>query len=734
MMKKTFTLWAACALPMIAPLSAHEPGVEIVKIQEDRERLIDLVLSLEADFGKTLDDYTKIQKEYATLLNRPTVPDQSGKVKELQKQLAAAVAKLKAPQKDQNDVHAQELLQQDLVNLRNELHRERQELLVAKARLLRVKQLEDKNKSLEKTLKKETANRAETMGQLQAVRGERDALLVKIKGLMTRVEKAEKGHQEANVRIAGLEKETNILKQKLQSQEVELRKLRVEQAHNKGAMAAAADLRKEQDRLGTLLATREKELKDLREDLAVEMKRSLDVPVLIKARDDLQKKLTASNANADGLKKKNKVLNEKQVSLQKEIEAVQKSITSMQADLVENKKAMGAVTKLNQENQTLVAEQERLQKNISMAMAELVKSRSILQTTEAKLAESVKLAKSADLLKKQNNDLLAQVELHKTQVASSKADMGEMKKQIAKNATAMKAAAEFGQKMEVLTAERELLNSKLEETKAAHLDVEGKLQAAQASLLKKDKMAESAKKAIAESDKLRTSLTSSEAALKKAQEQAAQAVRLKKDYDALTASAASLEKQKSELSDEVGKRDAELKKLRAEMAKKPDMSEDLGKLQKEKDKLAAELAKREEDLEKTRGDLGRLQLSASVAKKQLATMMRETAQIDPVRYAKGEADVTAQQARVLTQVQKVLQLFPDASFEVVGHTCDLGSAEGNLRLSQQRAQALHDFLLEKGVKDDRLKFRGVGQAEPMVPNTSETNRRQNRRVVVEILD
>ncbi|MFT6178061.1 MAG: outer membrane protein OmpA-like peptidoglycan-associated protein [Paracoccaceae bacterium] len=734
MMKKILTLWAACTLPMVAPLGAREPGVEITKIQEDRERLIDLVLNLESDFGKTLEDYTKLQKEYATLLNRPTVPDQSGKVKELQKQLAAAVARLKAPQKDQGDVHAQELLEQDLVNLRNELHLERQELLVAKARLLRVKQLEGKNKSLQETLKKDSANRAETMGQLQAVRGERDALLVKIKGLMTRVEEAEKGHKEAKAHIAGLEKETNLLKQRVQSQEVELRKLRVDQAHSKGAMAAAVDLRKEQDRLGILLATREKELKDLREDLAVEMKRSLDVPVLIKARDDLQKKLSASSADADGLKKKNKTLTEKQASLQKEIEVVQKSITLMQADLVKNKKAMTAVTKLNQENQALISEQEKLQRTIAMAKAELVKSRSALQMTEAKLAESVKLAECAGLLNRQNAGLLAQVELHRTQVATAKADMDVMKKRIAQNSTAMKDAVELGQKVEVLTAERGLLNSKLEETKAAHLDVEAKLKTAQASLMKKGEMAETAKKAIAESDELRKTLTTSQAALKKAQEQATQAARLKKDYDALTVSAASLEKQKSELSDEVSKRDAELKMLRAEMAQKPDMTEDLAKLQKEKDKLAAELAKREEDLKTTRGELGRLQLDASVAQKQLATMMRETAQIDPVRYAKGEADVTAQQARVLTQVQKVLQLFPDARFEVVGHTCDLGSAGGNLRLSQQRAQALHDFLLEKGVKEERLKFRGVGQADPMVPNTSEANRRQNRRVVVEILD
>jgi len=70
----------------------------------------------------------------------------------------------------------------------------------------------------------------------------------------------------------------------------------------------------------------------------------------------------------------------------------------------------------------------------------------------------------------------------------------------------------------------------------------------------------------------------------------------------------------------------------------------------------------------------------------------------------------------------------------VGHTCDLGSEATNLSLSQQRAKALLDFLVEKGIKEDVLTSRGVGLAEPMVPNTSEANRRQNRRVVVEILD
>ncbi|MBT7215388.1 MAG: OmpA family protein, partial [Verrucomicrobia bacterium] len=113
---------------------------------------------------------------------------------------------------------------------------------------------------------------------------------------------------------------------------------------------------------------------------------------------------------------------------------------------------------------------------------------------------------------------------------------------------------------------------------------------------------------------------------------------------------------------------------------------------------------------------------------------RTTASINPIRYAKGDANITNQQTRVLNEVQQVLKIFPNARFEIVGHTCDLGIADQNIDLSRRRAQSLHDFLLSKGIKKDRLKHRGMGQSEPAVPNTNEANRRQNRRVEVEILD
>ena len=119
---------------------------------------------------------------------------------------------------------------------------------------------------------------------------------------------------------------------------------------------------------------------------------------------------------------------------------------------------------------------------------------------------------------------------------------------------------------------------------------------------------------------------------------------------------------------------------------------------------------------------------------QLVLLKRNTVQISPVRYDKGDADVNDQQVHVLNQIQGVLKLFSSARFEIVGHTCDLGSKEGNLRLSHERAKALHDFLIQKGVPADILKSHGVADLEPAAPNTNEENRSKNRRVEINILD
>ncbi len=73
--------------------------------------------------------------------------------------------------------------------------------------------------------------------------------------------------------------------------------------------------------------------------------------------------------------------------------------------------------------------------------------------------------------------------------------------------------------------------------------------------------------------------------------------------------------------------------------------------------------------------------------------------------------------------------------EVAGHTCDLGPAAYNQGLSERRANAVRDFLVNEGdVDPDRLVVRGYGEDRPKVPNTSNANRQENRRVELVVLE
>lgn len=89
----------------------------------------------------------------------------------------------------------------------------------------------------------------------------------------------------------------------------------------------------------------------------------------------------------------------------------------------------------------------------------------------------------------------------------------------------------------------------------------------------------------------------------------------------------------------------------------------------------------------------------------------------------------------LNEAVAMLNLHPEITrIEVAGHTCDLGSASYNQGLSERRAQAVRDYLVDNGVDADRLVVRGYGEDNPKVPNTSDANRQQNRRVELVVLE
>lgn len=65
--------------------------------------------------------------------------------------------------------------------------------------------------------------------------------------------------------------------------------------------------------------------------------------------------------------------------------------------------------------------------------------------------------------------------------------------------------------------------------------------------------------------------------------------------------------------------------------------------------------------------------------------------------------------------------------EIGGHTDDQGSDEYNDRLSQNRAKAVYDYLIEKGIASDRLSYKGYGKRKPIADNNTEEGRATNRR-------
>ncbi len=89
----------------------------------------------------------------------------------------------------------------------------------------------------------------------------------------------------------------------------------------------------------------------------------------------------------------------------------------------------------------------------------------------------------------------------------------------------------------------------------------------------------------------------------------------------------------------------------------------------------------------------------------------------------------------LDRIGQILRQYPERDILITGHTALAGTAEGRLQLSEQRAAAVGQYLLETGVRDpSRLLYRGVGAREPIADNATEEGMRRNRRVEITILE
>lgn len=104
-----------------------------------------------------------------------------------------------------------------------------------------------------------------------------------------------------------------------------------------------------------------------------------------------------------------------------------------------------------------------------------------------------------------------------------------------------------------------------------------------------------------------------------------------------------------------------------------------------------------------------------------------------VFFETGRWEILHESEYELAKVVDLLTKNPTLKIELGGHTDNVGRPEANQRLSEQRAKAVYDYLINKGIPSDRLSYKGYGETQPVATNDTDEGRRENRRTEIKVL-
>jgi OOP family OmpA-OmpF porin len=104
-----------------------------------------------------------------------------------------------------------------------------------------------------------------------------------------------------------------------------------------------------------------------------------------------------------------------------------------------------------------------------------------------------------------------------------------------------------------------------------------------------------------------------------------------------------------------------------------------------------------------------------------------------VHFDFGKARLTPDSKTVLDRVAKTIVASPGFKIEIAGYTDSIGSSAYNLKLSNERANAVRIYLLSQGVSPDTVIAKGYGESDPVATNKTDEGRAQNRRVEMHVI-
>ena len=108
---------------------------------------------------------------------------------------------------------------------------------------------------------------------------------------------------------------------------------------------------------------------------------------------------------------------------------------------------------------------------------------------------------------------------------------------------------------------------------------------------------------------------------------------------------------------------------------------------------------------------------------------------EKIQFETNKAAIKPESSSLLDEITGVIKQNPQIKrLSIEGHTDSTGADKHNQKLSEQRAAAVQDYLVQHGVETDRLSSRGWGKSRPIGDNSTATGREENRRVEFVIVE
>ena len=95
-----------------------------------------------------------------------------------------------------------------------------------------------------------------------------------------------------------------------------------------------------------------------------------------------------------------------------------------------------------------------------------------------------------------------------------------------------------------------------------------------------------------------------------------------------------------------------------------------------------------------------------------------------------KAEILEESYPALNHILEIVQEYPEATFTVSGHADSRGTKAFNQKLSEERAQSIVDYMVNKGIAANRFQVLGYGETKPIATNANRAGRKLNRRVEV----